>query len=578
MSSYKQPQKNRVRYDILKNAVEILTIRRESCAIVPSDYVRKVKGAFSKSKYYESYRSAAQACNESDIDSWETFQKSSIGQKSSDELIVAYLAGPEPSNDLDILLSLGVRAENIWAFESETGAFTSALIDIRQQSLRGVKLMNMSIEDYFIGTPRRFDIIYLDACAPLPSHMQKTGRCLSSIFRHSALAPLGVLITNFSVPDSKNQDTLDDYAHLIAAYLYPKSFMDKFENSEHTITDGAQAHGFVFTKDPTSADEVAPSNDDKFFVDEVRANFSNYYGSFITRHIADIASIIVPTIRLVQSGLSKTLFENSERAVLLGKKLAEFASENEKCENHDDIEDQTLCDEINAPIDYLKQCEVADYLHGLALTEPNSYTVLFTLAWCGLLSDDEIFPLKSQKQKLFFKRWANQLAGKTKGDEFKNVIDAIASFYGWKEDTSLWTQSLQELASYNFELKMPFLCDVPTKELAFYSAFAQLAYPMHCNFDKVRRYSYVAEGKRTRMYTDVIPFDECRYVHDWLSGAHLFKSDWDDLSAQLVFRFALDAIAKSQRWYQDDFLYGCHAIGIEQGSFDAPHMPLREVY
>ncbi|UAK24041.1 hypothetical protein [Sphingomonas nostoxanthinifaciens] len=38
-------------------------------------------------------------------------------------------------------------------------------------------------------------------------------------------------------------------------------------------------------------------------------------------------------------------------------------------------------------------------------------------------------------------------------------------------------------------------------------------------------------------------------------------NDWLDRSAQLTFRFALDAIVKERRWFGDDFLYGCHAIG-----------------
>jgi hypothetical protein len=53
----------------------------------------------------------------------------------------------------------------------------------------------------------------------------------------------------------------------------------------------------------------------------------------------------------------------------------------------------------------------------------------------------------------------------------------------------------------------------------------------------------------------------CRYVYDWLSALHLVPNDWNDISAQLTFRFALDAIAKEGRWYGDDFLFGCHAIG-----------------
>ena len=77
------------------------------------------------------------------------------------------------------------------------------------------------------------------------------------------------------------------------------------------------------------------------------------------------------------------------------------------------------------------------------------------------------------------------------------------------------------------------------------------------------------------MYTDVIPFDECRYVHDWLSTPNLFTKDWTDVSSQLVFRMALDAIAKSQLRYMDDFLYGCNVVGIDDACFQHGELQMR---
>jgi hypothetical protein len=96
------------------------------------------------------------------------------------------LAGPEPSNDLFALLELGLRPENIWAFEVDTDAIATGLDELRSLGLRGVKFVPVSIGDYFVGTPRRFDIIYLDACGPLPSKEQKTTKLLVDIFRTSS--------------------------------------------------------------------------------------------------------------------------------------------------------------------------------------------------------------------------------------------------------------------------------------------------------------------------------------------------------------------------------------------------------
>lgn len=76
------------------------------------------------------------------------------------------------------------------------------------------------------------------------------------------------------------------------------------------------------------------------------------------------------------------------------------------------------------------------------------------------------------------------------------------------------------------------------------------------------------------MFLDVIPFDECRYVYDWLSATHLVTEDCFDLSAQLTFRFALDAIVKERRRFGDDFLYGCHVVG-ESDTFTTDQLSQR---
>jgi hypothetical protein len=77
------------------------------------------------------------------------------------------------------------------------------------------------------------------------------------------------------------------------------------------------------------------------------------------------------------------------------------------------------------------------------------------------------------------------------------------------------------------------------------------------------------------MYLDVLPFDECRYIYDWLSSPHLFERDWRGISAQIVFRASLDAVAKMVHWYQREVVYGCHIAPINYEDFDAPEMSRR---
>ena len=126
-----------------------------------------------------------------------------------------------------------------------------------------------------------------------------------------------------------------------------------------------------------------------------------------------------------------------------------------------------------------------------------------------------------------------------------------------------------DVRDFDYRREMPQLCDVPTEELGFYPVFAQFSYPAHCNVREAKRYTYIADGKKNRMFLDVLPFDECRYIYDWLSSGHLVAGDLEVMSTQITFRLALDALVKNNHNYQDDYLYGAHALPIseyEEGS------------
>lgn len=53
------------------------------------------------------------------------------GQRSAEELKVAFLCGPEPENDVEVLLSFGVRLENMYAFEQDKDDFRQAVEALR---------------------------------------------------------------------------------------------------------------------------------------------------------------------------------------------------------------------------------------------------------------------------------------------------------------------------------------------------------------------------------------------------------------------------------------------------------------
>lgn len=210
---------------------------------------------------------------------------------------------------------------------------------------------------------------------------------------------------------------------------------------------------------------------------------------------------------------------------------------------------------------------------GQALSEPSTHSLLFTLAHIGLLAANPGFDL-GQAHKKFFDSWIRQTSGKA-STALPDQVNSIKWYYGAKCDRAKLNERIRHLETFTKQY-MPWFCDVPTDELGFYPAFAQLAHPAHCNFSKVQRFSYIAEGKTTRMYTDVIPFDECRYVYDWLSTPNLFTNDWAQLSSQMVFRMALDGIAKSAHFKHHDFLFGCHVIGNDPDEFPVGELAPRE--
>jgi hypothetical protein len=212
---------------------------------------------------------------------------------------------------------------------------------------------------------------------------------------------------------------------------------------------------------------------------------------------------------------------------------------------------------------------------GDAIVDSDLFSLMWTLAACALYPVDINFEPPPAGAKKLIGDWHNALVGKLPVRHIRELKDLVALYYAWRHDQSLWSEAMQRIGRFPYRERMPFLCDVPTSEIGFYPAFAQLAYPAHPNVRETRRFRYVAETKVTPMFMDVIAFDECRYVYDWISAMHLTPEDWDDLSAQLTFRFALDGIAKDKRWFGSDFLYGCHVVG-ESADFPTSELTLRQ--
>jgi hypothetical protein len=532
---YSEPEKVLARQLALQYAVELLTSRRDEAAVVPQDYVDRVHDVLLANKFDSQHvnlfdKRVAQA--------WQQLRGGVVGTKTPKDLTVAYLAGPEPLNDFRELVSLGVHPYNIWAFESENEVFQAGLQRVKQSEFPLLKLQKGSLDSFIQAVPRTFDLIYVDACGPLPSRDQRTLRTLANVFRYARLSSPGVLITNFACPDIHSGNQADDYSSLISTYLWPKPFLESGKK-RWNLTDGARAHGILPMK----------CEGEPYFFDEVKNKFEFYYGQYITRQIFDLASFIAPWTRFANSEMWSSLFS------LKPKDLVSRARGLQHFDADQDFGD-FIVDPDMAPIGW-------------------SFTAFAN-------NNDENYPRDGPSNKLV-QSWKDHLAGSP-----PSSVDAATAALAYevlrsrsveksRTSDSIFTPALTEVMEELAYLgQMPMFCDVPTEALVFYPILAQYMLPAIYNTELTRRYSYIGRGKQTRMFLDIIPFDNCRYVFDWLPTPHLVSGSFAFRSQQLVYRYALDALAKNCLRYNPDYLFGGNVVGVNQNGFTEKLLSVRE--
>lgn len=529
-ATYSQPQKQRARSLALSHAVDVLTHQRSSGAIVNRDYVAKVRQTLSDRLDSDAY--FASQCSDKAIGDWELFWDSKVGPKKPGDLVIAYLAGPEPMNDFEELVRLGVHPHNIYGFESDNQVFNEALKNAKRSSFPLIKVIKMPLDKYLQAVPHTFDIIYFDACGPLPSS-QATLRTVANVFRYQRLNPLGVLVTNFAKPDIANAEHLTSYSDLVAAYLYPKGMLESGK-VDWNLTEGARAHGKVPKEEHC---------DDSFF-HEVRSDFSNYYGQYITRQLFDLGSFVVPLARLSANQLWSHFFSKTpEELTKLASRSMAFS---------EDSDDSTI---ENDEMHTFKRAPDGDYI-----VDADMNPLGWTLASLRTHSDPNyLIPDKSSTKLLGI--WNRELGGFPQ----LNAGDVVHAYLHLRNGYSpeALKPSMQELLNgYRYMDRMYQFCDVPTGELALFPALAQYSMPYHYNVEQTRRYSYVAEGKSTEMFLDVIPFDTCRYIYDWLPSTELIAESFDTKEHQLVYRFAMDGLLKHSLRYNNEYVFGGHVVGV----------------
>lgn len=505
MVSYKQDSKNKIRNCIFGNAIDILTTRRDNAAVVSVDYVAKAFEYFKYSKdklYRHCYN---EYYNQELIKFWEEFHSSFVRPKEAKDLKVAYLCGPEPMNDFAELIKFGIHPQNIWAFENNNKEYDLALLDIKK-SYPLLKIYNGTMQEFFEIVPKKFDIVYVDACGPLPSTDSKTLTIISSLFKFHRLSSPGVLLSNFACPDFTNDDIKDQYAFLIGNYLFSKEVIEQ-KNSA-----GSWGNFYLGEEDCYSSKDLIKN----IIYPQIEFN----YGSFITRILFDLPSHIIPWFRLTcATNLWKKLF-NQNTCTNIQSLFPEFPDTNSL------QSDDEILKHIIVNFNLLKSTE----------------------GWFSIIDSGDKLCSKFIKQ-LFY----NQL-------EPKSIKDSLVSFYMLTQfyDNSgfnykdLYTDTFIR-ALYNFNSHNLIQgCDVPNASMGFSLITGQYSYPMHYNLRETKRWQYKA--KQTNMYTDMIVFDECRYMYEWMPTLDLFSESLVSLPKYaIILQIMMDALFKHSHKYNKEY-------------------------
>lgn len=326
---YTQYKKNCVRHNSIKYAVSMLTTNRQNATCVERDYVRKVYDYFTQTEDDSRNKVEASKINHSYILDWEHLHDSFCQSKSPSELTICYLCGPEPNNDFDEFVALGVLPQNIWAFEADKKAYEKALSVYNHESYRQPRIIKQNIETFFQQTPKKFDIIYIDACGSIPSS-QHALRCISTAFQFHRLSSPGIVISNFAEPEHKQ-----DYIPLLGQFFYSK------EHTPYSFSNDGCITNIEYTS----------------LLDKISSNFSFYYGNFISLVLRDIPSIYIPLQRIYKNPFLNQIINTSNSSRALKHNLNDISDSTTRFFLA--YEKQKVCNS-NAKIDTFNN-EIGDY-------------------------------------------------------------------------------------------------------------------------------------------------------------------------------------------------------------------------
>lgn len=492
--SYKQTVKEKSRKILWEHAVFSLTYNRVANRVLNPSYMRLLWHYCYDECLVPYYDPDIPSFDMNYFNDWQSFSDITYGSKKPEELKVAFFCGPEPENDLKHLLDLGVRIENVYAFEYDRDLFEIA-VESLQDAYPQLKIFRGKIGDFTASSKVVFDIIYLDFTRSLLQEY----RTVCKMFEDDVLSEQSVLIVNTTYPDptKENIQFLVDYYINQAEFEYSALFGQTEE--EHGMIESCWAYGLA--------------EDDIYQL--IEKNFEDAYGSFQTHFINSFAAQLKPMISVMNSTmLEERLFS------------------------------MPLRDLKQKAIDYMNTEDV--------MCEPDGWT------W-GLFSMRGLLP--SWKQ--FLDNPDNGMKV-SRGDCIR--IKELYMNSTYEKVTEILSKSLsveiEKIRSSLIDPRGGVFCDVPLPHLWLEMLINQLGYPYHQNTSNIRRYKYKA--KERSMCLDILTFDRCRSLYDWLPMIEYYGDGLSVLERQMITRMCMDAIDKHTIWVLNRQYYGSAMVGVNE--------------
>lgn len=508
METYKQDIKERSREKIWEHAVYSLTSNRSNNRVLKEEYIRNLWNyIFYKCKYTKDYFEYYQP-DISILNSWCDFADNTYGFKKASDLRVAYLCGPEPENDLQILLRLGVRIENIWAIEADKKYFNAAINSIRSK-YPILKVFHGSIDAFLKIYPMPFDIIYLDFTASLFSKEKKPLSTIHSIFDKQILSEMGILITNSSVPD-KTEEEIDFLANFFVDQRYLEGSVHGAKDNEgDTITWFGDGVGSYYGNGNKTA-----------LFSKINDNFEGAYSSFCSLYPIFYANVISPDYKVANEKiLFEKLFNNDEKI------YNKFISQ--------EYRDEYMVYENYPQVGFVERLHESDHK--------------LSRYW------DTIYRTK-------------EAGGKCSRADAVRISALLRSGFD-VGNIEIYSSTLLESVKKTYRImdeieERRLFCDRIFPDILTEIALNQLGIPYHPQLFNHRRYSYTAKVRK--MFIDIFTFDRCRSFYDWIPLIEFYDANLATLERQMILRSCIDAIGGKQLGFTPIPIYdsGVSVIGM----------------